>query len=330
MWCTRHMTETTSSRRTALRAAAAGTVAGGLSLATGGTAQARPPRRAGTTTFVIVTGAGGTPGGIGALSLRGHRTVGVALPGHGSTDAQFALDYQCPQQPESMATRPSPMAGVGLDDYAAAAIDVVRRVADYGPVIVYGGSMGGATLNRVGNAVPHLIDRIVYDTAFCCVDLTCPDDYFTTPEGSPSLAGNLAPLIAADPAVIGAVRANYRTADPAALAGLKEVLMADASDTEFHSMLAFLQPDESLTVSSENSQVQARTWGRIPRTYIRHTRDRMIPIALQDRMIAEADRLTPGNRFDVHTVDAPHAADAAQFRLIVDILDRLPECGGRA
>jgi pimeloyl-ACP methyl ester carboxylesterase len=250
----------------------------------------------------------------------------VDLPGHRATDAQFALDYQCPQDPTSLATRPSPMAGVGLDAYTAAAVEVVRTVAQFGPVILYGGSMGGATLNRVGNTVPHLIDRIVYDTAFCCVDLPSPADYLTTPEGSATLAGNLAALVVADPTVIGAVRANYRTADPEPLAKLKEALMADASDTEFYSLLAYLQPDESLTVGGENSQVQAQTWGRIPRTYIRHTADRMIPIALQDRMIGEADRLTPHNRFDVHTVNAGHAATAEQFGQIIDILDRLPEC----
>ena len=300
--------------------------AGGLAMAGAGTtAQARNGRR-GTTTFVIVTGASGTPGGIDALSLRGHRTVGVDLPGHGATDAQFALDYQCPQDPTSLATRPSPMAGVGLDAYAEAAIRTVRTVAEFGPVILYGGSMGGATLNRVGNAVPHLIDRIVYDTAFCCVDLACPEDYFATPEGSTTLAGNLAALVVADPSVIGAVRANYRTANPEALAALKEALMTGAGDAEFYSTLAYLQPDESLTVGRENSQVRADTWGRIPRTYIRHTADRMIPLALQDRMIAEADRLTPHNRFDVHTVNAGHAATAEQFQQIVDILDRLPEC----
>ena len=313
---------TNYSRRTALRVGTVGAAAGGLTLAAGGNAQARP----GTTTFVVVTGASGTPGGIDALSMRGHRTVGVGLPGHGATDAQFAHDYQCPQDPASLATRPSPMAGVGLDAYTAAAVEVVRTVARFGPVVLYGGSMGGATLNRVGNAVPHLVDRIVYDTAFCCVDLACPEDYLATPQGSTSLAGNLAELVVADPAVIGAVRANYRTADRDALAKLKETLMAGASDAEFYSMLAYLQPDESLTVGRENSQVEARTWGRIPRTYIRHTADRMIPIALQDRMIAEADRLTPRNRFDVHTVDAPHAATAAQFARIVDILDGLPEC----
>ncbi|MCG8914562.1 alpha/beta fold hydrolase [Actinokineospora sp. PR83] len=317
------MANTTHSRRTALRAGAA---AGGLTLAgCGTTAQARNSR-AGTTTFVVVTGASGTPGGIDALSLRGHRTVGVGLPGHRATDAQFALDYQCPQDPVSLATRPSPVAGIGLDAYTAAAVQVVRTVAEFGPVVLYGGSMGGATLNRVGNAVPHLIDRIVYDTAFCCVDLPCPEDYLNTPEGSTTLAGNLAGLVVADPAVIGAVRVNYRTADPAALAALREVLMAGAGDAEFHSVLAHLQPDESLTVGRENSQVRADTWGRIPRTYIRHTADRVIPLALQDRMIAEADRLTPHNRFDTHTVDAGHAATEEQFRRVVDILDRLPEC----
>jgi len=311
-----------------LRAAAATVAAGGLLAASGPTASAGERRR-GTTTFVVVTGASGTPGGIDALSLRGHRTVGVNLPGHGGTDAQFAHDYQCPQDPASLATRPSPMAGVGLDAYEAAAVDVVRTVAEYGPVILYGGSMGGATLNRVGNAVPHLIDRIVYDTAFCCVDLASPEDYFATPEGSTTLAGNLVGLVVADPAVIGAVRANYRSADRPSLDALREALMAGASDAEFYGMLAHLQPDESLTVGRENSRVNKSTWGRIPRTYIRHTADRMIPIALQDRMIAEADRLTPRNRFDVHTVDVPHAATSAQFGQIVDILDRLPECRRR-
>ncbi len=321
------MTTTRHSRRTALRAAAAGAATGGLALATGGRGAGAAGRRGrGTATFVVVTGASGTPGGIDALSLRGHRTVGVDLPGHGAGDPQFALDYQCPQDPASLATRPSPMAGIGLDDYTAAAVEVVRTVAGFGPVILYGGSMGGATLNRVGNAVPHLVDRIVYDTAFCCVDLASPVEYLGTPEGSTSLAGNIAALVVADPAVVGALRLNYRTADPAALAALKEAMAAGASDAEFHAMLAHLQPDESLTVGSADSRVRKSTWGRIPRTYIRHTADRMIPLALQDRMIREADRLTPRNRFDVHTLDAGHAATAAQFRRIVDILDRLPEC----
>jgi pimeloyl-ACP methyl ester carboxylesterase len=141
-------------------------------------------------------------GAVAAVDLHEHAghvaldgRLGQGQPAGGVRIGQSATEAgQCPQDPASLATRSSPLAGVGLDAYAAAAVDVVRTVASYGPVVLYGGSMGGATLSRVGNAVPHLIDRIVYDTAFCCVDLPSPEDYFATPEGSTTLAGNLAGL----------------------------------------------------------------------------------------------------------------------------------------
>ena len=40
-------------------------------------------------------------------------------------------------------------------------------------------------------------------------------------------------------------------------------------------------------------------------------------------MIAEADALTPGNRFDVRSVPTSHAPDARRWAAIVDILDEL-------
>ncbi|ABW11906.1 esterase [Parafrankia sp. EAN1pec] len=99
--------------------------------------------------------------------------------------------------------------------------------------------------------------------------------------------------------------------------------MEGATDAEFFAMLAFLQPDESLTLGTDRSRVEACFRGRVPRTYIRHSWDRMIPVELQDRMIAEADRLTPDNPFDVHTIDAPHSSNEQQFAQVVGILDRL-------
>lgn len=44
----------------------------------------------------------------------------------------------------------------------------------------------------------------------------------------------------------------------------------------------------------------------MPRSYLRTRQDRVLPLAVQDRMIAEADALSPANRFDVHTIDAGH------------------------
>lgn len=46
--------------------------------------------------------------------------------------------------------------------------------------------------------------------------------------------------------------------------------------------------------------------GRFQHLYIRFDLDRLIPPALQDRFIREADVLTPDIPTDVHTVDVPH------------------------
>ncbi|MEQ4719125.1 hypothetical protein [Nonomuraea sp. B19D2] len=61
----------------------------------------------------------------------------------------------------------------------------------------------------------------------------------------------------------------------------------------------------------------------MPRVYIRHTRDRTIPLALQDRMIKEANAATPDNQFKIFSVEASHAPTAKKYREITEILHRL-------
>ena len=90
---------------------------------------------------------------------------------------------------------------------------------------------------------------------------------------------------------LGALRLNWRTADPATLAALKTAMHADGTDAEF---------------LAGTERVAAATWGQIPRTYIRLTQDTSIPLALQDRFIREADALTPANPFDVYSLDSSH------------------------
>ncbi|MQA09673.1 MAG: alpha/beta fold hydrolase [Pseudonocardiaceae bacterium] len=307
-------------RRSALRGAS---VVGMAAMASTAPATVASARNRGPTTFVFVAGSNGSASNEPELAMRGHRTVGVNLPGHEVTSGQFRAAYQAPQDLDALATAPSPVAGTTLRDYARVTSEVVRRVARNGPVVLVGGSMGGATISLVGNQIPDLIDRIVYDAALCCVDLPTMTDYFTTAEGSTSLAPLLAGGAIGDPQAIGASRTNWRTADKDFLAKAKKALMAGGTDAEFFAMLNFLQPDEALSPMTENARVQARSWGRIPRTYIRHTEDLMIPIALQDRMITEADALTPDNRFDVRSVRTSHVPTAERYPEIVAILDEL-------
>ncbi|OXM48359.1 alpha/beta hydrolase [Amycolatopsis thailandensis] len=236
------------------------------------------------------------------LALLGHRTLAVDLPGHGF-EAGFHAAYQAPQDLGALATAPSNQAGVTSAEVVERVVDVVRKAAAHGPVILVGHSRGGVPLTGAGNAVPDLIDRLVYISAWCCVDATL-GEYMQAPENASSALNDVGGVVLADPAALGALRMNWRTADPALLAALKIAILDDGTDQEFFAYLNTLEPDESLDVGTERAE--AATWGRIPRTYIRLTGDRSIPLALQDRFIKEADALTPENPTDVRSLESSH------------------------
>ncbi|MGF0315557.1 alpha/beta fold hydrolase [Nocardia fluminea] len=264
----------------------------------------------GRPTFVFVHGAHGNAGYwtplLRELGLRGHRAVAVDLPGHG-TDAYFPMSYQAPQDLTALTEVPAPTGAVTLQDNVSHVEAIVRRVAVFGPVVLVGTSGGGATISAVGNAIPDTLARIVYISAWCCVEL-------------PSVAAYLAILGHHD---VAAAPVNWRTADPNTLEALKAGLMADATDEQFRACLNLLEPADSPRVLTADSRVQATTWGKIPRTYIRLFRDRAIPLDMQDKMIAEADALTPDNPFDVHTVDTSHMGIRLHPTEIAEILDQL-------
>ncbi|MGW5385083.1 alpha/beta hydrolase [Nocardia sp. NPDC003963] len=261
-------------------------------------------------TFVCVHGSG-TSSAMWAplqreLALLGHRSYAVDLPGHG-LEAQYPVSYQAPQDLAALGTTASTLAGVGLDDNVDRVAEVVTRLHEHGPVILVGASLGGVTITATADRLPELVDRLVYISAWACTTRPSPVAYMTEPEFADSVLPGLAALSVGDPAVLGAGRANYRTADPEMLRGLKEATMADRSDAEFMAFLNILQPDESIEVMVADATANPATWGRIPRTFVRLTADRSLPIAMQDRLIADADALTPGNEFSVHTLDTSHA-----------------------
>ncbi|GGV90201.1 esterase [Streptomyces gelaticus] len=238
------------------------------------------------------------------LALLGHRSVAVDLPGHGF-EATFPAAYQAPQILDALAAEPGSIKGVTLADNTARVIEVLERAKRNGPTVLVAHSRGGITTTAVANARPELIDRIVYVAAWCPVDLDV-SGYYTQPEMADVDAGALAAALVGNPAELGLLRTNFRTADPAALAAFKQALAADLTDDEFRTFLNTFQPDENLDAGTSADRAQATTWGRIPKTYVRLAADASVPLAVQDRMIREADALTPGNRFDVRTLEGSH------------------------
>lgn len=258
-------------------------------------------------TFVFVHGSNGNSFGWSGvqreLALLGQRTLAVDLPGHGLA-ATFPRSYQAPQDPAALAHESSAMDGITLADNVAYVVGIVRRLGEYGPVVLVGHSRGGFTLGGVGGEIPELIGRLVYISAWCCAGPL--RTYTESRENSTNESNALgAALLVTDPGELGAVRLNWRGAGADALALAQAALLGDGTETELLAFLNTLEPDEAASLGP-GTQVDAGTWGRIPRTYIRLTQDRSIPLALQDRFIRDADALTPDNRFDVHSIDSSH------------------------
>ncbi|WP_299541880.1 alpha/beta fold hydrolase [uncultured Streptomyces sp.] len=259
-------------------------------------------------TFVLVHGAFANSFSFAPLqaelALLGHRSLAVDLPGHGF-GATFPEGYQAPQDFAALAGAPGSLRGVTLADNVARLIEVLERAKRNGPVVLVGHSRGGITLTAAGNARPDLIDRIVYVSAWCPVELDA-NDYYAEPEMATVDPAAFAPALLGHPAELGLIRTNFRTADPKTLAAFKHAFAADLTDDEFRTFLNTFQPDENLDAGSASDRAQASSWGKIPRTFVRLEDDASLPLALQDRLIREADALTPNNPFDVRTLGGSH------------------------
>ncbi|MEU0625282.1 alpha/beta fold hydrolase [Streptomyces rubiginosohelvolus] len=259
-------------------------------------------------TFVLVHGAFANSFSFAPLqaelALLGHRSAAVDLPGHGF-GATYPAAYQTPQDLGALAAEPGAIKGVSLADNVAHVVEVLERARRNGPTILVAHSRGGVTATAVANARPDLIDRIVYVSAWCPVALDV-GDYYAEPEMADVDPGALALALVGNPAELGLLRVNFRTADPAALNAFRQAFAADLTDDEFRTFLNTFQPDENLDVGTSADRAQAATWGRVPRTYVRLDADTSLTPALQDRMIREADALTPDNPFDVRTLEGGH------------------------
>ncbi len=231
-------------------------------------------------------------------------------------NARFPSDYM-QQELRLLAFERSPVADLGLDEHVTATLEILKRLAASGKVILVGHSMSGAVITRVGEMAPSLIERLICLTAYCPVRLPNALAYNGLPEHAQATAAD---IFLGDPTVTGAVRLNPRSADPAYLDEIRRTFYHDVPADIFLAFARGMLPDLPLKVVSADARGTAGRWGLLPRSFVRCTEDRAIPIALQDRMIREADEVTPGNPFDVKTLASSHSPFASRPEQVAEIL----------
>jgi pimeloyl-ACP methyl ester carboxylesterase len=240
------------------------------------------------------------------LTAMGHRVHALDLPGSG-LEAGYPQSYLT-NDFEAFASEPSPIGATTLDDYAGAVVAAVRELAGSGKVTLVGHSFGGLAITRAAEAVPELIERLVYLTAYVPSKVATGAELGVLPEGASSISGA---ILVGDPAKTGAMRINPRSGDPAYLEAGRQALYNDVPMEEYVRFAALCTPDLPVAVALGDARGTVERWGRLPRTFIRTAQDHTVPPALQDRMIADADELTPGNRFDVRTLPSSHSPFAS-------------------
>lgn len=252
------------------------------------------------------------------LAAQGHSVCALDLPGAG-LNAKFPSAY-LQNDVAGMATEPSPLAALQLSDYRDAVVAQIRKMSVNGKVTVVAHSLGGVTATLAGEAVPELIQRLVYVTALVPVRLKSILDYGALPENAGSLTTS---IWVADPSVVGAARINPRNGDAAYVEKGRQAFYHDIATEDYLRFAALMVPDIALNIATGDGRGTAERWGGVPRSFVRCTLDKSQPIALQDLLIADADAATPKNKFDVHTLASSHSPFASMPDALAKIIDEL-------
>ncbi|MFG2224860.1 alpha/beta fold hydrolase [Streptomyces sp. NPDC048644] len=265
------------------------------------------------TVFVFVHGAWHSSGQWAATqrALAGLGAAGVAvdLPGHGF-DALLPSGYLLPGQP-GLLTEKSPLATVTMDDCAESVLDTLRQVRPHRRVVLVAHSAGGGPASLAAERAPELVDALVYLSAFVPAGRPRFSDYISSPENATARGQR---LHLGDPEELGAIRINPLSRDPAYVEDLRQTHYHDTPPDRFDRWRSALSTDLPLAIPTTPVTVTSARWGRIPRTFLRCADDRALPPAVQDLMIAEADRAVPGNPFTVRTLPGSHTPFAARPR----------------
>jgi pimeloyl-ACP methyl ester carboxylesterase len=189
-----------------------------------------------------------------------------------------------------------------LDNYLTAIAEVLKGLRE--PAILIGHSQGGLVMTAVAERLPHLLNGLIYVSAFLPTDGQSINDILRQHKLNLPL-----PYLTVD----RERQVTYANTDV-----MEEYLFHDCPPGVWALARERLRP-EPIALSKDRVTVTAERAGRIPRAYIECLQDRAIPLSLQRAMVAAAPCVV------VASMDCGHMPFYSQPRELAAVLDRL--CG---
>ncbi len=181
--------------------------------------------------------------------------------------------------------------------------------AGFGPITLLGHSMAGVPITAAAEQAPSKIAKLIYLSAFMPVTANPVQAYLGLPQNANS---QVLPILKGNPAVIGALRLETNSTDANDQANLKNAFSADSAALDWVAIAHMMQPDDPAQAYGTPTGATAANWGSVKRSYIGCTSDNVIPPALQQLFISEADALTPANKTDYHAFASSHLPFVSQ------------------
>jgi pimeloyl-ACP methyl ester carboxylesterase len=254
------------------------------------------------------------------LAARGLMSVAVDLDGHGLKARPPRSEWGRPIDAEAFATEPSRVAEVTALSAAATLVKQIRRIGGGRPCLVVAHSMGGVVATAAAEAAPELFAGLVYVCAYAPAAGLPAAAYAMSAENAGEREGGLRELLVADPMKIGGLRID--TQDVSRHDLIREMFYNDLDVDTAMAAISLLSTDGPAGLPATAFEVTTARYGAIPHAYVMCTRDNVVPITLQQRLVKEIDAVSARPTV-VTELDSSHSPFLSQPAALAEFIASL-------